>query len=156
MCWCVGIKQCNHTQAGCCAWRMLKCGVKWPRVPEGTLPLHVGDVSLLQHTWFKLLGCYQASEELDDEPIIWIRCVYPTTAKWHSCQENLRTWIYKINQLILRVIYCFFCHQYVFYDWVHHEMINQWSNLLVKTSSIKKSEATYYSLWQIKNTHLSS
>ena len=35
--------------------------------------LQVWDVSLFQHTWFKWMGCYQASAELDS--FIWIRCV---------------------------------------------------------------------------------
>ena len=42
---------------------------------SGPTALHVLDVSLLQHTWFKWTGRYQASAELDDELIIWVRCV---------------------------------------------------------------------------------
>lgn len=36
--------------------------------------LHVSDVSLQNHTWFKWLGCDQPSAELDEEMIVWISC----------------------------------------------------------------------------------
>ena len=39
----------------------------------GEPALHFSDVSLLQHTWFKWMVHHQASAELDDELIFWIR-----------------------------------------------------------------------------------
>ena len=43
-------------------------------VPRGFLPLHVSDVSLPKHTWFKWSASHQALLKLCREPFIWDRC----------------------------------------------------------------------------------
>ena len=40
------------------------------------------DVSLLHYTWFKWMAPYQATAELDDELIIWIRCGGKHAGQW--------------------------------------------------------------------------
>ena len=92
----------------------------------GRPALRVVDVSLLQHTWFKWMACYQASAELDDELMVWILCFGGTWTEeqdfihflplvlvilWHyysvAWQTNPQVWCPPCISLVMFFFYTF-------------------------------------------------
>ena len=79
------------------------------QVPVPTNVLAPGHLFSMFYTAEETHGCYQASAELDNDPLIWIRCVGAGKHLKHKGKGSLRTGVEDLWQYVWWIVFAVYC-----------------------------------------------